>query len=229
MNRGLAIRYTVYSVGGLGVSGMALPWALPLVWLSFAWLWLAMGYAGVGPRVWGKNGQPFSIWLVWPARQLIHAAHRHRRGDDESPVEFASGLWFGGRLSPLQASRWLPAGVAVLDVAPEYGADWGRCQPAYLALDMLEGTSASALDLVISELFIELHRGQGVYVHGALGNARAALVAATWLMRQYPRLTVEQVQAMLVALKPGVHFNAGQTLVLQQVRLLQQDTRRAGR
>lgn len=229
MNRSLAIRYTVYSAAGLGVSGAALPWALPLVWLSLAWLWLAMGYAGIGPRIWGKNGLRFGKWLAWPAQQLIHLEHRRQRGDDESPVEFASGLWFGGRLSALQASRWLPTGVAVLDVAPEYGADWGRSQPAYLALDMLEGTSASALDLVISELFIDLNREQGVYVHGALGNARAALIAATWLMRQYPRLTVEQVQAMLVALKPGVHFNAGQTLVLQQVRLLQQDTRRDGR
>lgn len=229
MNRSLAIRYTVYSAAGLSVSGVALPWALPLVWLSLAWLWLAMGYAGIGPGIWGKNKRHFGKWLVWPAQQLIHLVHRRQRGGDERPAEFASGLWFGGRLTDLQARRLLPPGVAVLDVAPEYGADWGRSQPAYLALDMLEGTSASALDLVISELFIDLNRECGVYVHGALGNARAALVAATWLMRQYPRLTVEQVQAMLVALKPGVRFNASQTLVLQQVRLLQHDARKAGR
>lgn len=223
MNKALALRYLMFALLSTALAATAWPWTAVLLWPAAGWLWLALGYAQLGPRVWGKSAPAPARLLLWPVRALVHLGHRRRRQRrrDNEPVEIAEGLWFGPRLSRLEAERWLPRDVAVLDVAPEYTAGWGEGQ-TYLALDILEGTAPPAIDLLVVQIFIDMNRSKGVYIHSALGNSRAALLAATWLLRQYPRMTVEQAQSMLRALRPDVRFCAQQVRVLEELRLLQQ-------
>lgn len=219
MNRGLALRYGVYALAcGVAAVLLAPPWSLLLLWPALAWLWLGAGYAGLGARVWARHWRP----LLWPVQWLVHWRQGRLRGD-LPPVEITPGLWFGPRLSALEARRWLPPDVAVLDVAPEHLPGWAGAQSACLTVGLLEGGTPAALDLLVCALFIDMHRQQGVYIQGAVGHGRAPLVAACWLLRRYPRLEAEQVEEMLGTQRPAVRFSAAQRAVLQQVRALQQE------
>lgn len=220
MNIALAIKYAIWGLVLLILSLAGWPWTLLLLWPAAACLWLAAGYAWLGPAVWGRQGNPWRRVLLWPLCKLLCCRQRRQRPDCE-PAELAPGIWFGGRLDERQARHWLPAGVAVLDVAPEHSPSWGTSQPAWLAIDMLDGAAPPPMDLLLCELFIDMHRERGVYIHGGRGDSRVALVAATWLLRQHPRLSVEQALQTLQAPHRPLRLNAGQILVLQQVRELQ--------
>lgn len=222
MNRALALRYIAFSVGMLALMRAGWPGTAPLLWPAAGWLWLAAGYAGLGPQVWGKQRSRLKQALLWPVQQVMHWQHR-RQGIEQTPVELAPGIWFGGRLDAQAARHHLPPGVAVLDVAVEYPPGWGAQQEAYLALDILDQCAPDALELVVCELFIEMHRERGVYLHGARGNSRVILVAATWLLRRYPRMTVEQ--ALQTLARPGhpLRLSGRQQLALEQVRQLQHE------
>lgn len=224
MNKTLALRYAGFALLGAALVKLGWPWSAPSLWLVAGWSCLAAGYAGVGSCVWGKSSGPALRVCLWPVQQFLHLNHARQRPSDDAPIEIAPGLWFGGRLTQQEAERWLPKNVAVLDVAPEYAAAWGEKQTAYMNLNILEGTAPPALDLLIAQLFVDMNRENGVFIHGAQGNSRSAMVAAAWLLRQYPRMTIDQALVVLRTARKQVSFNAAQTLVLQQLKLLlQQD------
>lgn len=216
----LALRYAVYGLVWGAPATVLWPWGSVLLWPALGWMCLAAGHAGLGARVWGRRALPQRL-LMWPVRRLVQWCHARRR-DDVPPVEITPGLWFGQRLTAVEATRWLPRDVAVLDVAPEYGSSWAVHQPAHLAVDLLQGSSPAPLDLLVCTLFIDMHRERGVYIQGALGLERAPLVAACWLLRRYQRLQAAQAEEMLGTKRSAIRFSARQRAVLDEVRALQQ-------
>ncbi len=185
-----------------------------LLWSGISWSVVAAGYAGAGPRVFGKREDgrvrvahvavllPFLavMWTVWRLR-----ARRGRFGH-----EIAPGLRLGRR--PLGGE--LPASVtAVVDMTSEFPVSPGVEGREYLCVPLLDATAPDAATLARAVEWIDARRGE-VYVHCAAGNGRSAtIVAAVVLARGLVPDAAAAVEFVRRA-RPSIRLNRAQLRAL---------------
>jgi hypothetical protein len=203
----------LWQASQIGGAGWLLAWPA----LSFALAGAA--YAGLGPRVFGKQPDgtlaighavvllPYLLftWALWHAWRLAsREAAFHELGD---------GIIIGRRLLPGE----LPPGVtAVFDLTsefPEPGAI--RARVAYRCLPTLD-SGAPDVDALRAMALEVRGSGSGVYIHCANGSGRTGTLAAAFLMlsrRLSPAEAVAQVQAR----RPFVALKGAQRAVLDRL------------
>ncbi len=206
---------TVWAMVELGVPVLG----APFLWAAVAFGIAALAYGGVGPRVFGKRSDgTVPLWsyvLTGPFLVVGRAGLRafNATGLETPWSRIDDNLWLGRRpQGPDGASFAVLAPVAVVDMTAEVARSRGlNGAEAYLALPTLDNASPSTLQLDTGVAFIEEHRGAGpVYVHCALGNGRAATMAAAWLLATGRVSTVEEAEAHLQGMRPSVGLSRAQ-------------------
>src|SRR5207244_1868915 len=128
----LPMKYViVFGLFAVYLAGLAVlfgGWCWPLLWPALSFGVVAAGYAGLGPRIFGKRPTGRLSWwavlLLGPYLLLTWALwHLHRRVSREPCChEVAPALWLGRR--PL--AHELPDGVVlVVDLTAEFPAARG--------------------------------------------------------------------------------------------------------
>jgi protein-tyrosine phosphatase len=200
----------VYLTFGLGLPGLLVGW------LGLSFLVVASGYAGLGPRVFGK--QPDGSlgtrgWiLLLPYLALIEGLWRLQRLFSRAPMcqEVAPGLWLGRR--PL-AGELPPEVRLVVDLTCEFPASRRPEGVAYISLPCLDGVSpeASAFTAAVDRM---AGSAEPVYVHCALGHGRSATFAAAVLIGRGLAGSAEEAERLLARARPGVKLSPGQRRLL---------------
>lgn len=141
-------------------------------------------------------------WVAWLLRRLRA---------EPSCAEVAPGLFLGR----LAAPRELPPSVrVVVDLTCELSEpSWIRTHLTYHCLPTLDGEAPEP------RLFAALARQlaattEPLFIHCAAGHGRSATVVAAVLLARGQVRTVEQAEASLKALRPGVVFSAPQRELL---------------
>lgn len=194
--------YLGIRIGGLG-------WLL--FWISADCLLLALGYFGLGAKVFGKNLQGgFPLWarvihlpmmlsslLVWYLFRLLSRENAYDQVTDE--------LLVGRRLS----AHEMPDGVDYwVDLTAELeDPKRMRDSPQYICLPILDGTfpDPAILDGIISRL----DHGK-TFVHCAQGHGRAALLALALLAQRGVIKDVESGLDLLQKARPSIVLNKQQ-------------------
>ncbi len=183
-------------------------WAWLLLWFGLSFLLLAVGYAGMGARIFGKRrngtlplwskllhmGYVLPSWIIWHMMRLLQR---------EAPFNQISQTLFVGRRL---LDREFPKSVATcIDLTSEFDeVRKVRQRTHYVSLPILDGgvPRREALE----ETLDALPEGP-VYVHCAQGHGRAALFAMALLARRKEIRSYEEGMALLQSARPGVVLN----------------------
>jgi len=211
-------------LGGLGAGlifvGLTwLPAGVLAVWLGMSFLVVAAGYAGMGPRVFGKQPdgsvRPLSAMVLFPYRLLTEGLWQlHRRVSREPAAqEIVPGLWLGRRPVPQE----LPPSIGLLvDLAAEFPRacrSLSNCE--YLALSCLDAAAPEGAAFRVAVRRIATHPGP-VYVHCALGHGRSATVVAAVLIARGLVSDPVEAEERVRSVRVGIGLNACQRSLLQQ-------------
>jgi protein-tyrosine phosphatase len=186
-------------------------WAWVLLWISADSLLLAIGYFGLGAKVYGKNPQGgIPLWarvihlpmmlsslLVWHLFRLFSRENAYDQVTDE--------LLVGRRLS----AREIPDGVDYwVDLTAELeDPKQMRDSPQYICLPILDGTVPDPVTM--EGIISRLNHGK-TFVHCAQGHSRAALFALALLAQQGVIQDVESGFDLLQKARPGILLNRQQ-------------------
>lgn len=211
-------------LGGLGAGlfylGMTrLPGGALVAWLGISFLLVATGYAGAGPRVFGKlkdgSIRPLSVVVLLPYRLLTQCLWQLQRRLSKEPGahEIVPGLWLGRR----PTFEELPAEVTLLvDLAVEFPRS---CRTAsgceYLELPCLDTAAPEWEPFREAVQRIATHP-EAVYVHCALGHGRSATVVVAVLIARGLAANPVEAEAQVRALRPGIDLSAEQRALLQR-------------
>jgi protein-tyrosine phosphatase len=135
-------------------------WAWPLMWSYFLFCWA--GWSG---------------WAKFKPCKKVSAQH--------AMTQILPGLWLSRSLSDPEAriTGLLDNAKCVIDLAAEFVEPPAlRAQPGYLSLPVLEGTRPSIRQLRKTVEHMDKYKSSGILVHGAVGQNRAALVVAAYLL-----------------------------------------------
>ncbi len=213
----------VFGLFALYLAGLAVlleGWAWLLLWPALSFAVVAAGYAGLGPRIFGKGSDGRLAWwavvVLLPYLLLTWTLwHLHRRVRRAPPChEVAPGVWLGRR--PLHHE--LPADVVlVVDLTAEFfAARRVRDGRDYLVLPTLDGTAPD--EQRVREVVARLREHAGaVYIHCAAGHGRSALVAAALLLARGLAADDRQAEALLRRVRPGVRLTPPQRRLLRQL------------
>ena len=209
VRRGVGARYLAGGLLALGLGGALLPAGWPFFWVSLALALVAIGYFGVGVRIFQKHEGALSL----PARivlapYLIGAYLSYRYFTRYRPPwnEIAPGILLGRlpRASDIEDMR--NAGVtAILDMTAEFSLPAALRGLHYLNVQVMDLTAPSAMQLAAGADFIARHRVAGkVYVHCALGMSRSAAAVAAALLAVRETPTVEDAVLHIGKVRPGI-------------------------
>ncbi|MDB6136276.1 MAG: hypothetical protein JWM59_4519 [Verrucomicrobiales bacterium] len=183
-----------------------------LVWPALSFGGVALGYAGLGPRVFGKTGSgeirpwfrmlhlPYFVftWGVWHICRLLSREAALNRIDE--------GLVIGRRLLPGEAPEGFDHYV---DLTAEFEEPHPiRTRPGYRCLPILDAGVPTLDEL---RRAVELCSDGRVFVHCAQGHGRTGLFALALLLRRGNVRTVGEGISLLQSLRPAVSLNGGQT------------------
>jgi protein-tyrosine phosphatase len=203
--------------GLLGYYGVLLGgWGWFLFWPAASFSVVALGYLGLGARVFGKRADgtiagftllvlfPYFLytWTTWHLSRLLR--------NEDCYNEVSPGLYVGRRA----LAGELPTDVrAVADLTAEFPEPREvREGRHYMCLPTLDASVADGAEF--RELVEEVLRAPGpVYVHCAEGHGRSGTVAAAVLLTKGLASDVEDAVAQLRKARPGVRLN-GQQLAL---------------
>ena len=201
------------ALGGL-VSGLACHlghWWHLLHWFAANCFVIAAGYAGLGPRVFGKGADgripawsrifhfPYRLYStgVW---LLVRCLSRENATD-----RAADDLLLGRRLSAGE----VPPGLSnYVDLTSELeDPAEARTSEGYLCLPILDAGAPSAAAL---QSALERLKPGPTFVHCAQGHGRTGLFALAWLAHRRRIQTFEEGLALLKAARPGLRLNRSQ-------------------
>ncbi|MBN1671229.1 MAG: hypothetical protein JXR37_09365 [Kiritimatiellae bacterium] len=182
-----------------------------LHWFSFSCLALAAGYAGLGPRIFGKH--PDGRIPLWS--RIIHLPcmlytgalwHIVRLTGREHPTDtVADDLILGRRLRAAE----IPNGIAnYVDLTSESeDPKQIRESASYVNLPILDADvpAAAALQAVISRL-----RPGATFVHCAQGHGRTGLFALALLAERGRIRSFEEGMALIRGARPGIGLSKTQ-------------------
>jgi protein-tyrosine phosphatase len=199
-------------------------WAWLLLWPAASFAVVAAGYAIVGPRAMGKDpAGDFHWWsriVLLPFRMFVifgwYVGRLFTPGPPSS--EIVPGVWLGRRV----AARHLPPGTGVvIDMTSEIavprrvrdGLRRYRCVPT---LDRGIPDLAAA-QAALDEAVQVASEGGGVYIHCAQGFGRSAALVAALLIRRGECRDVDEAEARLRTLRPGVKLTRQQRRFVMQL------------
>ena len=192
-------------------------WWHLLHWFSLNCVLLAAGYAGLGPRIFGKGPDgripiwsravhlPFMLYsaLVWHLLRILSREHR--------TDEVSADLVIGRRL---RASEMLTGVANYVDLTAETeDPESVRSSEAYVALPILDADvpDRESLARVVSNL-----RPGKTFVHCAQGHGRTGLFALALLAARGQIRSFDEGIAKLTAGRPGVGLNARQEAFMRE-------------
>ena len=189
------------------------------LWPAVSLLWVALAYAGLGVRLFGKRADGRMAWwavlLLLPYLLLTWGVWHLSRLLSKEAVwnEVVPGLFLGRRVS----ARELPPDVSlVVDLTAEFseprGVVNGRC---YLCLPTLDAAVPNLAAL--RDVSTRVADWQGnVFVHCALGHGRSALLVAAVLLER--GLAKDDAEAITLVRKarPAVRLRLVQRGLLRQ-------------
>ena len=218
------MKYALFFLAcSVGLAVVAFPLAASSVlelWGSLAVGAVGLGYAGVGPRIFGKStdGQmrllnvlvlaPYLLlmWTVWHLSRIL------RR---ESPFnELVEGITIGRRLLPGE----YPEGIeSVVDLTAEFPeSSLIRKGRTYRAFPILDGSPSTPA--VLEQIALAIMDLPGdVYIHCAEGHGRTALVATSLLLARGDVQSAEEANAWVLDRRPLARMNTAQRKALDAV------------
>lgn len=183
-----------------------------LIWSALSFGGVALGYAGLGPRVFGKSTHgkipplykffhlPYLAftWLVWHMCRLLSPESAFNKIDDR--------LMIGRRL----LSKEVPEDFDhYIDLTAEFDEPYAiRSQANYHSLPILDASVPRLHEL---KQAVEASADGRVYVHCAQGHGRTGLFALALLLHRQRVQTIEEGLSLLQSLRPAVKLNVQQT------------------
>lgn len=182
-----------------------------LIWAGISFGSVALGYAGIGPRVFGKNerGQiPLALkilnlpylaytWFVWHIVRLLSREAAFNTINDN--------LVIGRRLLAGEAPEGFDHYVDLTAEFEDPAAIRGR--PGYRCLPILDASVPKVEDL---RSVVESSVEGRAFVHCAQGHGRTGLFALALLLRRGSVQTIEDGVGLLRRLRPAVRLNREQ-------------------
>jgi hypothetical protein len=182
-----------------------------LLWSALSFGMVALGYAGIGPRVFGKGRDgrislPLKVlnlpylaytWVVWHLCRLLSREASFNTIDDD--------LVIGRRLLPGEA----PDGFDhYVDLTAEFEEPAPiRARPGYRCLPILDASVPSLAELRGA---VEGAAAGRAFVHCAQGHGRTGLFALALLLHRKRVQTIEEGVGLLQSLRPAVRLNRAQ-------------------
>ncbi|MGC4046089.1 MAG: dual specificity protein phosphatase family protein [Armatimonas sp.] len=224
---GFASRY-FWLFGFLGIGCLAAGWTngglswIFYGWAAFACFSISAAYGFFGPKLLGKQPDgtlsPLSLILLLPYFALTRFLRWLKTLVYRSPHshEIVPRLWLGAWP---ETEKRLPENcelvvdlTAEFPVAKRVKGNAGRvlCLPA---LDT-EAPTPEQLQQAVTAL--RDAKGRPVYVHCAAGVGRSATVVGAFLLDQGIVQTIDEAEAYLRQIRPGVRFTPPQRRLLQQ-------------
>lgn len=209
------MKYAVM-LGTMGFALLAVGAACP----SARWFWIwagvsfgsaALGYAGLGPRVFGKTSCgriPLALkilnlpylaytWFVWHLVRLLSREAAFNTIDDN--------LVIGRRLLAGEAPEGFDHYV---DLTAEFEEPAPiRVRPGYRCLPILDASVPTVEELRSA---VESSASGRAFVHCAQGHGRTGLFALALLLRRGRVQTIEEGVRLLGSLRPAVRLNRNQ-------------------
>lgn len=213
-----AIAFITLAVGCAALAATRGGWWWASLWPAVSFALVALGYAGLGPRVLGKRPDgriaawslalmlPFLLftWAVWHATRLLSPG--------PSAHEVAPGLWVGRRAF----ARELPPGTRlVVDLTSEFRAACPAADGrAYVCLPTLDGSAPppppdASTAALLDRIAAESARGP-VFIHCAQGRGRSVAVAAAALIARGLAGNADEAEALIAKSRPSVRLNPAQ-------------------
>jgi protein-tyrosine phosphatase len=189
------------------------PAAPVLLWGTVAVALVALGYAWLGPAVFGKHDGRLSAaatFLLAPYLLGASLSFRRFRHRDTAYDEVAPDLLVGRRLDAAEAAEAVAAhGIAtVVDLTAEFPETRMFRTLSYLNVPILDLTPPTPDELHAVCRFIDSRIGAGpVYLHCALGYSRSAVFAAAYLLHAGHCATVRQAIETVRRARPKVVLN----------------------
>ena len=182
-----------------------------LIWAGISFGSVALGYAGIGPRVFGKTSSgriPLALkilnlpylaytWFVWHLVRLLSREAAFNKIDDD--------LVIGRRLLASEA----PDGFDhYVDLTAEFEEPAPiRIRPSYRCLPILDASVPTIEELRGA---VETSASGRTFVHCAQGHGRTGLFALALLLRRGSVQTIEEGVGLLRSLRPAVRLNREQ-------------------
>lgn len=215
-----AVAFLVIAAYLVGTAVLLGGWAWALVWPAVAFAVVAIGYAGAGPRVFGKRSDGRLHWLnfvavlpfllfTWGVWHLLLLVLRE-------PVwnELAPGVFLGRRA----LAHELPPDIGlVIDLTAEFIEPHGvRTGRVYRSLPVLDDGLPDVKQL--AELAREAAGFAGrVYVHCAQGHGRTGLFAAAVLLARGAAKDASEAIRLVRTARPGVRLKPAQRRCLERL------------
>lgn len=182
-----------------------------LIWAGISFASVALGYAGIGPCVFGKTSGgriplalkilnlPFLAytWFVWHLVRLLSREAAFNTIDDN--------LVIGRRLLASEAPQGFDHYV---DLTAEFEEPAPiRIRPGYRCLPILDASVPTIEELRGA---VESSASGRAFVHCAQGHGRTGLFALALLLRRGSVQTIEEGVGLLRSLRPAVRLNREQ-------------------
>lgn len=187
-----------------------------LLWSALSFSGVALGYAGFGPRVFGKTLEgkipplfkllylPYLTftWLVWHACRILSSEPAIHKIDGQ--------LMIGRRLLSKEAPEHFDH---YIDLTAEFDEPHAiRTRSSYRSVPILDAGVPTFCQL---RQAVETAATGSVYIHCAQEHGRTGLFALALLMHRQRIQTIEEGLHLLQSLRPAVKLNAKQTRFAQ--------------
>jgi protein-tyrosine phosphatase len=213
--------------GYLGATAQSL-WAKCIALsLAIAFAGVAMGYAHLGARVFGKKRdgklRAISYVLYWPYFALSYfSLFCFRLFSRENAFDLVDdNVYLGCRIFGRDVPQLKKLGIqSVLDLTCEFGELRALRQKNYLCIPILDTCAPSLDELKTGAQWIEQQSQNGpVYVHCALGHGRSATFVAAYLLSCGRADNVDTALELIASRRPKIELHEEQIEVLQQLAL----------
>jgi protein-tyrosine phosphatase len=215
-----AVVFSLFALYLLALAILVGGWAWLLLWPTLSFGLVGAGYAGLGPRVFGKRPDgrlaAWAVLILLPYLLLTWGLWHLWRYLSREPAchEVIPGLWLGRRPLPHE----LPPGTdLVVDLTAEFRAAPGlKAGRTYVCLPTLDALVPSENEL--RALVERVAAWPGVaYVHCAAGHGRSALVAAAVLLARGRAGDVREAIRALREARPRARVKGAQRRLLDRL------------
>lgn len=189
-----------------------------MLWAAASTGLVAWAYLTRRPTLFGKTPDGRLRWNAVPLLPFLALTRLGwwiavRFSREPAWVQVTPDLYLGrwprrGELPP-QITR-------IVDLTAELPGPTERTGRTYHLLATLDGTGPDlpATARLLDEL---LTRDAPTYVHCAMGHGRSATLVCALLLHRKQAASVEEAEAMLRGLRPGVHLNPGQRQTVRRL------------
>lgn len=203
--------------------------SIPLAWVALSLSVVSIAYLCNFPHLFRKkpNGViPNGIQLLL-APFLIGAHYYNywaRTHDSVAPIQrIDPQLYLSRRLFSKDLDELKAQGItSILDITAEFdGLQSGKAKREfhYFNLPVLDHKVPSKRKLLkaLDWIDVQLADSRKVVVHCALGRGRSVFVLAAYLLRRYPRMSIDDVMKKIQSIRSTANLNKEQMAMLKQL------------